>query len=51
VVSEWATRRQRNEKVGPELTRTAPPARLLSRLLTTQREHLSKSDAITVAAV
>jgi len=51
VVSEWATRRRRNEKVGPELTRTAPPARLLSRLLTTQREHLSKSDAITVAAV
>jgi len=51
VVSEWATKRRRDDKVGPELTRTAPPARLLSRLLTTQREHLSKADAITVVAV
>ena len=33
------------------LTRIAPPARRLSRLLTMQREQLSKADAITVAAV
>jgi transposase len=51
VVTEWATRRRRSEKAGQEFTRTVPPARLLSRLLTMQRERLSKSDAITVAAV
>ncbi len=51
VVTEWATRRRRSEKAGLALTRTAPPARLLSRLLTTQRDHLSKTDAVTVAAV
>jgi transposase len=51
VVSEWATRRRRSERAGPGLIHTAPSARLLSRLLTTQREHLSKSDAIMVATV
>ena len=50
VVAERATRR-RGEKAGPELTRAAPPARQLSRLLTMQRDHLSKGDAIMVAAV
>ena len=51
VVAEWATRRRRNEEAGLALSRTAPPARLLSRLLTTRRDHLSKSDAILVAAI
>ncbi len=51
MVTEWASRQRRSEKAGPELTRTAPPARRLSRLLTLQRERLSQSDAITVAAV
>jgi transposase len=51
VVAEWATRRRRNEKAGLTLSRTAPPARLLSRLLTTRRDHLSKADAIMVAAI
>ena len=51
VVTEWATRQRRSEKVGLELSRTAPPARLLSRLMTTRRDALSKADAITVAAI
>jgi transposase len=51
VVAEWATRRRRNEKIGLTLSRTAPPARLLSRLLTTRRDRLSKADAIMVAAI
>ena len=33
------------------MTRTAPHARPLSRLLTMERERLSQSDAVTVAAV
>ena len=51
VVTEWATRRRRAETVGHETRRTVPPARQLSRLMTTRREHPSKADAITVVAV
>lgn len=51
VVTEWATRQRRCEKAGVELSRTAPPARLLSRLMTARRDHLSKADAVTVAAI
>ena len=51
IVTEWATRQRRSEKVGVELSRTAPPARVLSRLMTTRRDKLSKADAVTVAAI
>ena len=51
VVTEWATRQRRSEKAGFAFTRITPPARLLSRLMTTRREHLSNVDAITVAAI
>ena len=51
MVAEWATRRRRTKQVGRTLSRTAPPARQLSRLLTTRRDHLSKTDAFTVAAI
>ena len=51
VVAEWATRRRRNEKAEVTLSRTPPPSRLLSRLLTTRRDNLSKADAIMVAAI
>jgi transposase len=51
VVTEWATRRRRSEAAGLELARKPPPARRLSRLMTTRREHLSKADAVTVAAI
>ena len=51
VVTEWATRQRRSEKAGAELSRAAPPARLLSRLMTARRDDLSKADAVTVAAI
>ena len=51
VVTEWATRRRRSERSGQGASRLAPPARLLSRLMTVGRDHLSKADAITVAAI
>ena len=51
VVTEWATRQRRSEKAGIEFSRTAPSARVLSRLMTTRRDDLSKADAVTVAAI
>jgi transposase len=51
IVTEWATRRRRSEKCGSETSRAAPPARLLARLMTIGREHLSEADAVTVATV
>ena len=51
VVTEWATRQRRSEKAAVELSRTAPPARVLSRLMTARRDDLSKADAVTVAAI
>jgi transposase len=51
VVTEWVTRQRRSEKAGVELSRTAPPARLLSRLMSTRRDDLTKADAVTVAAI
>lgn len=51
VVTEWATRQRRTEKNGQPVSRTAPPVKMLSRLMTMRRDHLSKADAITVAAV
>jgi hypothetical protein len=51
VVTEWAPRQRRYEKAGVALSRTAPPARLLSRLMTARRDQLSKADAVTVAAI
>ena len=51
MITEWAIRQRRSEKAGVELSRTAPPARVLSRLKTTRRDNLSKADAVTVVAV
>jgi len=51
VVTEWTTRRRRSETAGLELPRRTPPARQLSRLMTMQRDQLSKVDALTVAAI
>jgi len=51
VVAEWATRRRRAESVGCATLRKPPPARVISRLLLSQRDHLAKGDAITVARV
>jgi transposase len=51
VVAEWATRRRRAESAGCERLRKPPPARILSRLLLSERDHLTKGDAITVARI
>jgi transposase len=50
VVAEWATRRRRAEGAGRETLRV-PPARVLSRLMLSLRDHLMKEDAITVASI
>jgi transposase len=51
VVAEWATRRRRSERPECLVGRLPPPARQLSRMMTMRRDHLSKADAVTVAAV
>jgi hypothetical protein len=51
IVPEWATRRRRSERSRLEGSRRTPPARLLSRLMMMRRDHMSKADAIMVAAV
>ena len=51
VVAEWATRRRRAESAGCERLRKPPPTRMLSRLLLSERDHLTKGDAITVARI
>jgi transposase len=51
VVSEWATRRRRAEKVDAETLHRIPSARTIARLLTIGRNDLSKAETVTVAAV
>ena len=51
VVAEWATRRRRAESTGCERLHKPPPARVLSRLLLSERDRLTKSDAVTVARI
>ena len=51
VVAEWATRRRRAESAGCERLRKPPATRMLSRLLLSERDHLTKGDAITVARI
>lgn len=51
VVTEWMTRRRRAEAVdGHHLTRV-PSARTVARLMTAERDELSRSQTITVAAL
>ncbi len=51
VVTEWATRRRRAEAVGGVGLGRVPSARRLARLLTIDRDSLSKADAMIVAAI
>lgn len=51
VVGEWATRRRRAERVSDQQLRKVPSARTIARLMTTARDHLSKSDTVTTAAI
>jgi len=50
VISEWATRRRQADKINSAPSRT-PAARTLARLMTISRDQLSRSDAVTVAAI
>jgi transposase len=50
VVSEWATRRRQVDKTDNALSRT-PAARTIARLMTISRDQLSRSEAVTVAAI
>lgn len=49
-MTEWATRRRQADKTDHALTR-APVARTIARLLIIDRDHLSKSETVMVAAV
>ena len=51
VVGEWATRRRRAETASAEHLRRVPSARTVALLMTTGRDHLSKADTLTVAAI
>jgi transposase len=51
VVSEWATRRRRADRVSDQQLQKVPPARKIARMMTTARGHLSKADTIVVAAI
>lgn len=51
VVTEWATRRRRAEKVDADTLHRLPSARTIARMLTIRRDDLSKSETVTVAAV
>jgi transposase len=51
VVTEWAARRRRAETVDGGALSRAPSARTIARLMTIGRDSLSKSEAVTVAAI
>src|SRR5215207_4952091 len=51
VVSEWATRRRRAEQASERQLHKVPSARTIARLMTIARDHLSKSDTVTIAAI
>ena len=51
VVSEWATRRRRAEKASDQQLQRVPSARTIARLMTSARDHMSKVDTVTIAAI
>ena len=51
VVTEWTTRRRRAELMEAQGLQKAPSARTLARLMGMGRDHLTKADTMTVAAV
>jgi transposase len=51
VVTEWATRRRRSEQSPDGSHWAVPSARRIARLMTAERAHLSKAEAVTVATI
>jgi transposase len=51
IVTEWATRRRRAEMVTDRKLQKVPAARTIAKLMTTKRDHLTKAETVTVAAI
>ena len=51
VVSEWSGRRRRSEKMDASAISRTPSARTIARLMTIERDRLSKAETVTVAAI
>ncbi len=51
VVTEWATRRRRAETATDQQLQKIPAARTIARLMTMKRDHLTKAETVTVAAI
>lgn len=51
VIGEWATRRRRAEKTDATSLQRIPSARTIARLMTAARDHLSKAETVTIAAI
>src|SRR5690606_18362337 len=51
VVTEWTARRRRAEQTDGDALSRAPSARTIARLMTIGRDHLSKSESVTIAAI
>lgn len=51
VVSEWTTRRRCAETASDRQLQRVPSARTIARLMTTARDHLSRADTVTIAAI
>lgn len=51
VVAEWATRRRRAETADAASLARVPSARTIARLMTVGRDHLSKAETVTIAAI
>ncbi len=51
VVGEWATRRRRSERMTNAQFRRVPSARSIARLMMLMRDHLTKAETVTVAAI
>ena len=51
VVSEWACRRRRAEKMDEAALRRTPSARTIARLMTTGRDALSRPETLTIATI
>ena len=51
VVAEWATRRRRADKADIDAISRTPSARTIARLMTVDRDGLSKSETVVVAAI
>jgi transposase len=51
VFTGWATRRRRSQKVSYQQLQRVPSARMIARLMTVKRDRMSKTEAVTLAAL